>query len=42
MLLELTQNALHCNISNDRTYLTTSDSQWRTQKIFMGGFHSVA
>jgi len=25
MLLELTQNALHCNISNDRTYMTISD-----------------
>jgi len=29
MLLELTQNALHCNISNDRTYITISDS-WST------------
>jgi len=26
MLLELTQNALYCNIANDRIYMTISDS----------------
>jgi len=32
MLLELTQNALYCNIANDRIYMTISDS-WSTSWI---------
>ena len=41
MLLELTQNALHCNIWNDRTDMTISDS-WSTSWIRtgVGRFHS--